>query len=71
MDGWKSTRSRREENRTFAGEVKICVPAERGLANRLDDGKEEPAQGAAWFEFSYCYELRNHGLCRQNRSSLW
>ena len=71
MDGWTSTRTRHEEKRTFADEVTNWRASREGARCRLDDGKEEPAQGAAWFEFSSCYELRNHGLCRQNRSALW
>jgi len=54
--------------RTFADEVTNLH--QEGARCRLDDGKEGPAQGTVWFKFSYCYELRNHGLCRQNRSAL-
>ena len=49
-----------EEKRIFADEVTNLHQAHC----RLDDGKKGPAQGAAWFEFSSCYELRNHRLCR-------
>jgi len=59
-----------EEKRAFAGEVKF-VCQQGGACCRLDDEGRGPAQGAAWFEFSSCYELRDHGLCRQNRSALW
>jgi hypothetical protein len=45
MDGWISTKDRRE--RTFAGEVKICVAAKR-FGGALDLTRErEPAQGVA------------------------
>jgi hypothetical protein len=43
-----------EEKRTFADEVKICMPAERGSPIDLTREKK-PAQGVAWFEFSYCH----------------
>ena len=71
VDGWmESTRTRREEKRTFADEVKNLRASREELAVALTM-ERRPAQGVAWFEFSYCYELRNHGLCRQNRSALW
>ena len=52
--------------RTFADEVKICMVSEKGRANQLDDGRGTYTE-RSWFEFSFCKELRNHGLCRLNR----
>ena len=55
--------------RTFAGEVKICMASEKGRANQLDDGRGTCTE-RSWFEFSFCKELRNHGLCRLNRKLI-
>jgi hypothetical protein len=43
-----------EKKRTFPDEVKNLHARRKGLATRLDEGKG-PAQGVAWFEFSYCH----------------